>query len=104
MARLDRNAIFMAFIAIFFSSLANAQETPTEREAASGVLQKMAELERALDVPATVQRLTGSNPQRDQVVAHAKQLMDTELLAMADDITRHPEIGFVEKRSVQILT
>jgi len=30
--------------------------------------------------------------------------MDKELLALADDITRHPEIGFVEKRSVQKLT
>jgi amidohydrolase len=30
--------------------------------------------------------------------------MDTELIAMGDDITRHPEIGFVETRSVQILT
>ena len=30
--------------------------------------------------------------------------MDTELLALGDDITRHPEIGFEEKRSVQLLT
>ena len=30
--------------------------------------------------------------------------MDTELLALGDDITRHPEIGFEEKRSVQVLT
>src|ERR1051325_11922963 len=30
--------------------------------------------------------------------------MDTELLAMGDDITKHPEIGFEEKRSVQVLT
>ena len=30
--------------------------------------------------------------------------MDKELLALGDDITRHPEIGFVETRSVQLLT
>jgi amidohydrolase len=30
--------------------------------------------------------------------------MDTELLAMGDDLTRHPEVGFQEHRSVQILT
>ena len=43
------------------------------------------------------------NPARDQVVARAKQLMDTELLALSDDITRHPEIGFEEYRSVKLL-
>ncbi len=30
--------------------------------------------------------------------------MDKELLALADDIATHPEIGFEEKRSVQKLT
>jgi hypothetical protein len=29
--------------------------------------------------------------------------MDTELLALSDDITRHPEIGFVERRSIEKL-
>src|ERR1035438_6461462 len=42
------------------------------------------------------------------IVAHCQefgvhQLMDTELLAMGDDLTRHPEIGFQEKRSTGIL-
>src|SRR5579883_216313 len=81
-----------------------AQETPTERQAARDVLSKMSELERALDVRTIVERLTVSNAQRDQTVARAKELMDKELLAMADDITRHPEIGFEETRSVGILT
>lgn len=80
-----------------------AQETPTEREAAHDVLHKMAALEKSLDIPATVTRLTAANPARDQVVTRAKELMDKELLAMADDITKNPEIGFVEKRSVQKL-
>ena len=84
--------------------LTRAQETPTERDAARSVVQKMDALERTLDVPAVVAKLTGPNAARDAVAARAKQLMDTDLLAMGDDITRHPEIGFEETRSVQILT
>ncbi|HXT15644.1 MAG TPA: peptidase dimerization domain-containing protein [Gemmatimonadaceae bacterium] len=86
------------------ASVARAQETPTERDAARGVVRKLDSLERSLDLTALAAKLTGPNPARDQVVARAKELMDTDLLAMGDDITRHPEIGFEEKRSVQILT
>src|ERR1019366_7466993 len=85
------------------SSLA-AQDTPTEREAAKDVLRKMATLEQSLDVPGWVTRLTALNPARDQVAARAKELMEKELLAMGDDITRHPEIGFVEFESIKKLT
>jgi len=81
-----------------------AQETPTERESARDVVRKLDSLERSLDLPALVAKLTGPNAAREQVVARAKELMDTELLALGDDITRHPEIGFQEKRSVQLLT
>ncbi len=81
-----------------------AQETPTEREAARDVLKKMAELEKSVDVPGWVAKLSAPNPARDLVTARAKQLMDTELLALGDDLTKHPEIGFEEKRSVQLLT
>src|ERR1700741_2914263 len=80
-----------------------AQETPTEREAARGVVRKLDSLQKSLELPALVAKLTGPNAARDQVVARAKELMDTELLAMGDDITRHPEVGFEEKRSVQML-
>src|SRR5678816_2571407 len=80
------------------------QETPTERDAARDVVRKLDSLERSLELPALVAKLTGPNAARDQVAARAKQLMDTELLALGDDITRHPEIGFEEKRSVQLLT
>lgn len=83
---------------------AAAQDTPTEREAARDVLKKMAELEKSLDVPAMVAKLTGPNAARDAVVARAEELMKTELLAMADDIATHPEIGFKEERSVAKLT
>src|SRR5262245_7841689 len=86
------------------AGVGRAQDTPTERDAARDVLKKMAALEQSLDVPALVARLTGANDARDRVVARAKELMDKELLAMADDIATHPEIGFEEKRSVQKLT
>jgi len=88
---------------LLLAAAAYAQETPTEREAARAVLEKMDALEKSLDIPGWVARLGAPNPARDQVAARARQLMDTELLAMSDDLTRHPEIGFEEKRSVGIL-
>jgi amidohydrolase len=86
-----------------FTAAGLAQETPTERDAAREVLKKMDALERSLDVPGWVERLSAPNPARDQVTARAKELMTSELLAMGDDLTRHPEIGFEEKRSIGIL-
>jgi amidohydrolase len=80
-----------------------AQDTPTEKEASRDVMRKMAELEKSLNVPGWVSRFAAPNAVRDQVVARAKQLMDTELLALSDDITKHPEIGFQENRSVKLL-
>jgi amidohydrolase len=77
-----------------------AQDTPTERDAARDVLKKMDALEQSLDIPGIVARLTAPSADRDRVVARAKELMDKELLALADDIATHPEIGFEEKRSV----
>src|SRR5258708_39419274 len=92
------------FVAVFIICAmgipAIAQDTPTEKEAARDVLKKMAALEQSLDVPGIVARLTGPNAERDQVIARAKELMDKELLTMADDIATHPEIGFEEKRSI----
>ncbi len=85
------------------AALACAQETPTEREAARDVLAKMAVVEKAADASGWVAKLSAPNAARDKVAARAKQLMETELLAMSDDITKHPEIGFVEKRSIAIL-
>lgn len=81
-----------------------AQETPTERQAAHDVLSKMGALEQSLNIPGLVSRITAANGERDQVVARAKQLMDTEMLALGDDITRDPEIGFQEERAVRKLT
>jgi amidohydrolase len=97
-------ALSLVSITLLFPIVAGAQETPTERESARDVVRKLDSLERSLDLPGLVAKLTGPNAARDQVAARAKELMDTELLALGDDITRHPEIGFQEKRSVQLLT
>jgi amidohydrolase len=97
-------ALSLISITLLLPVVVVAQETPTERESARDVVHKLDSLERSLDLPALVAKLTGPNAARDQVAARAKELMDTELLALGDDITRHPEIGFQEKRSVQLLT
>src|SRR5712691_7650336 len=96
--------LVIVVVALAVAPLA-AQETPTEKTAAAAVIRRMNELERSLALPQLVARLTGArDPRRDAVVARAKDLMDRELLAMADDITRHPETGWKEERSVKILT
>src|ERR1700753_442224 len=61
-------------------------------------------LEKSMDLPALVAKLTGPNPERDKVVARAKELMDSELIPLGDKITRDPEIGFKEDRAVKVLT
>ncbi|HYU36344.1 MAG TPA: hypothetical protein VEL29_00325, partial [Gemmatimonadales bacterium] len=94
----------LVVVALAASPLA-AQETPTEKTAAADVIRRMNELERSLALPPLVARLTAArDARRDAVVARAKELMDKDLLAMADDITRHPETGWKEERSVKILT
>src|SRR5258708_4056612 len=100
---LNRSTAFL-FLLLLAPLAVSAQDTPTEKEAARDVLKKMAALEQSIEVPALVTRLTGPNAARDQVVARAKELMDKELLTLADDIATPPEIGFEEKRSVSKLT
>src|SRR3989449_2182556 len=97
-------AFRIAAVAMLTVVPAAAQETPTERSAAADVIRRMNELEHSLALPQLVARLTGPDARRDAVVARARALMDQELLAMADDITRHPEVGHKEERSVKILT
>ncbi len=81
-----------------------AQDTQTERVAAREVMQKLATLQRTVDVNGWATRLGAPDAVRDRITARAKALMEGELMAMADDITNHPEIGFKEERSVKILT
>ena len=79
------------------------QETPTEREAAREVLRKMAVLETSLDIPKLTASVTAPSQARDAVVARVKELMDTELFALSDQITKDPEIGFQETRAIEHL-
>ena len=86
-------------------ALLMAQETPTQRAAAPDVIRRLAALRDSIDAPGLARRLTTARSvNRDAVVARARSLWDGELQAMSDDITKHPEIGFAETRSVGILT
>ena len=96
--------LVLAAIAATCSLTTHAQDTPYEREVARDVIAKLATLQRTVDVTGWATRLAAPDAVRDRIAARAKALMDGELLAMADDITRHPEIGFKEERSVKILT
>jgi hypothetical protein len=59
--------------------------------------------ERALDAAALVAKLSTASARRDAVAARAKQLLETGLLTLSDDICKNPEIGYKETRSVQKL-
>lgn len=99
------NRVFTpSLLTLFIACTAFAQETPTERQAARDVISKLNSLEQSLDLNALVTKLTAADKERDKVVARAKQLMDTEMIALGDQITRDPEIGFKEDRAVQVLT
>ena len=98
-----RLALTIAAVTVFATTPLAAQETATERTAAADVIRQMSELERSLNLQPLVARLIGRDARRDAVLARARDLWDHELLAMADDITRHPEVGFQERRSVGIL-
>jgi len=101
---MNRVTLVAALLVLAAPAPARTQETPTERDAARTVVQKQMDLQRSLNIDAVVTRLTSANPARDAVAARAKELMDKKLIALGDDITRHPEVGFVETRSVQVLT
>jgi amidohydrolase len=89
---------------VLLPALLPAQETPTQRAAAPEVIRRLAALRDSIDAPGLARRLTTArSASRDAVVARAQALWNGELQAMADDITRHPEIGFQETRSVTLL-
>jgi len=96
--------ILVLIAALSLASSVLCQETPTEMNAARKVLADRTQMEASLNIPDLVAQVTAPDAARNKVVARTKELMDTELLAMGDDITRHPEIGFKETRSVKILT
>ncbi len=106
MLRLRSDVLLLATaLAAALPPLALAQETPTQRAAAGDVVRRQGELQQRINAAALAARLTGApNAKRDAVVARARALWDGALQTMADDISRHPEVGFQETRSVQLLT
>src|SRR5215831_7934679 len=77
-------ATSLAALFILHTSPAPAQEPATERDAAREVIKKMDALEKSIAAADWVSKLTGPDSTRDQVVARARELMDKELLAMAE--------------------
>jgi hypothetical protein len=61
------------------SGLALAQETPTERDAARSVVRQLDDLERSLNVPAMIARLTGQNGLSDYDVGFTNFLYTFEV-------------------------
>lgn len=101
---INRLLVALAGSALTAPTIVPAQETPTQRAAAIDVVKRQGELQQRINAAALAARLTSaSNARRDAVVTRAKALWDGELQAMADDITRNPEVGFKETRSVKIL-
>jgi amidohydrolase len=98
-----RSLLALVLLAVLAAPSA-AQETPTERQAAREVLAELDRLERSLNIPALVSRLTAPDPERDRVVARVEELWHSELQPMSDWITEHPEIGFQEHQAVEKLT
>ena len=99
-----RRSLLCGMVMLAASTACAAQETPTEREAARGVVKQIAELSQSLGVSSMVAKLTAADKGRDEVVARVKQLMQSELLPMSDWVTEHPEIGFQETQAVAKLT
>jgi amidohydrolase len=99
-----RKIVISTLLFLFCASFAIAQETPTEQEAARGVVKQIRELSQTLGVPQMVAKLTAADKGRDDVLARVKQLMQTDLMPLSDWITQHPEIGFEETQAVAKLT
>ena len=91
-----RRSLLAALLLALVALPLMAQETETEKQAATTVVKQVHDLEQSLNVDQMVAKLTAPDPGREEVLARVKQLMQTELLPMADAITRDPEIGFQE--------
>jgi amidohydrolase len=84
---------------------ARPQTTPTEREAASAVLQQIDALQAKIAPGVQARRLLAAGGDaRDRVLARVEQLWTTQYRALSDHIGRNPEVGFKEFRTVDTLT
>jgi amidohydrolase len=98
-----RKFVYMLAL-MLFATCARAQDTPTEREAGRDVIKQIHALSQSLDVKGMVSKLTAPDKGREEVLARVKELWDSELMAMSDWITKHPEIGFKETQAVGKIT
>ena len=89
------------FVVIALGTSAWAQETAAEKLAARDVLHKMDVLEQSLQLESLLHEMTAPSAERERVVGRARELMNTEMLALGDAITRDPEVGFKEDRAVR---
>lgn len=82
-----------------------AQTTPTEREAAAGILRQIDSLQARLAPTAQAKRLLGAGgADRDRILARVEALWNGQFRALSDHIGRTPEVGFKEFRAVDTLT
>ncbi len=82
-----------------------SQTTPTEREAASEIIQQIDELQRRLQPTHVAQRLANKRDrERDGILQRVDALWSGEMQALSDHIGRNPEVGFQEFKSVDTLT
>ena len=82
------------------AGLLSAQETPTERDAARGVVAKMDSLERSLNVTAMVARLAAPNSAREQVAADSR---DLELLGRLESSAERWQAANIRHRDGLVL-
>jgi amidohydrolase len=86
-------------------AIARAQSTPTEREAAAGILRQIDSLEKAIAPTAQAQRLVAaSSADRDRILARVEALWTSGFRQLSDHIGRNPEVGFKEFKAVDTLT
>src|SRR2546427_12889067 len=79
----------IAVLSLVAPAVICAQETPTEREAAKDVLQRMAALENAIDVPRLVKTMTSPDPSRGAVASCATAVLAVVAPAARVDSVTH---------------
>jgi len=97
--------LLIVILTIAASSLATAQTTPTEREAAAGILKQIDALQTKIAPQEQARKLIAAGGQdRDRILARVEELWTTRFRALSDHIGRNPEVGFKEYKAVDTLT
>ncbi len=92
------------FLALAVATPAFAQTTPTERAAASDILEQIDALQARIRPTETAQRLAGrADAERDRMMERVSELWADEMMALSDYIGDNPEVGWAEFESVDTL-